>query len=132
MPGTWSINVYKVECGSPWGLAFLATLFVGGAAYVGGGVVYAVRVGGAAPSLAAHPHHGRWRQAGGLVRDGLRFSVAQVRLRAGGGGTEGLMVAAAAAASEAAAEAGPAAAAAAGGGNTSGGDNSSSDDDVVE
>ena len=33
-PGTWAINIYKVDCGSGWGLVFLILLGVGSVGYV--------------------------------------------------------------------------------------------------
>ena len=83
-PGTWALNVYKVNCSAAWGLAFLVTLGVGCAFYVAGGVVWSVRVHGARPELLAHPHFVHWGQVAGLVQDGIKFASAQLKKQSAG------------------------------------------------
>ena len=63
----------------------IVTLGVMAAAYVGGGVGYAVKAQGAAPAIAAHPHYDRMVQLAGLVQDGTTFAAARLRGRDGGG-----------------------------------------------
>ena len=73
-------------CSSSWGLVMIVTLGVMAAAYVGGGVGYAVKAQGAAPGIAAHPHYDRMVQLAGLVQDGTTFAAARLRGSDGGGG----------------------------------------------
>eukprot|EP01046_Picozoa_sp_COSAG06_P003663 COSAG06_NODE_146_length_22145_cov_11.714733_11_plen_349_part_00 len=78
-PGTWALNIYRVNCGSAWGLPFLIALAVLCAGYVVGGIGWSVRVSGAAPGLHAHPHFEQWGQLGGLVKDGALFTKARLQ-----------------------------------------------------
>jgi hypothetical protein len=75
-PGSWSINIYRVDCtGSVWGTAFVLTVVIASALYVGGGVAYNYKTNRA----VVHPHHEQWRALQGLVRDGVVFSYEQLR-----------------------------------------------------
>ena len=78
-PGSWALNIYRVNCGTAWGLTFLITLSVGCMLYVAGGVVWSVKLHGARPELQSHPHFAQFGQVAGLVHDGIQFSRAQVK-----------------------------------------------------
>jgi hypothetical protein len=82
------------SCASRLGGIFSAVVLVGGALYVGGGVVYGARAqgrggggGGRRLMLSCHPHHGVWVQLAALVSDGIAF--VRGRLLGGGGGGGG-------------------------------------------
>ena len=52
---------------------FIALALLGGAVYVGGGVISGGRRGGGR-GLRAHAHYSRWVEVGGLVMDGVAFA----------------------------------------------------------
>lgn len=78
-PGTWALNIYRVSCGSAWGLSFLIVLAVISVGYVGGGIGWSVKVSGAAPGLQAHPHIAQWGQLQGLVQDGVLWTTTKLK-----------------------------------------------------
>ena len=83
-PGTWALSIYRVDCSTAWGLAFLITLTVFCTLYVAGGVGWSVKLHGVQPNLAGHPHFTQWSQVAGLVHDGIQFSSAQLKKRSAG------------------------------------------------
>jgi hypothetical protein len=83
--GTNFIEVWKVDCGSDWGWAFLLTVLICTTLYVGGGTVYSVKIQGTPPGLEALPHREFWAAARGLVVDGARYTKARVDEARGGG-----------------------------------------------
>lgn len=66
-----------------WGWTFIIILGVIGLLYVGGGIGFGVKIQGADASagISAHPHLGQWKQAGGLVVDGMLFTRAHVEAK---------------------------------------------------
>lgn len=79
-PGTWSINIYRVECTSDWGGALLLTLLVCVIVYIGGGVGYNIKAKGVTPGLSALPHRELWINVAGLVVDGVVFTLARAKV----------------------------------------------------
>jgi hypothetical protein len=59
-----------------WG--FVLVLALSSAAYVGGGVGFAVKRLGAPPALSSHPHYRQWQEVGGLVADGVQLTQAKL------------------------------------------------------
>ena len=78
--GTWSINIYRVECTSDWGGALLLTLLVCVIVYIGGGVGYNIKAKGVTPGLSALPHRELWINVAGLVVDGVVFTLARAKV----------------------------------------------------
>lgn len=72
---------------SNWGIAFLISLSVCTALYVGGGIGFANKTRGSVLAISSHPHFGHWAQLRGLVTDGAVFAQAKVneRRKASGG-----------------------------------------------
>eukprot|EP01046_Picozoa_sp_COSAG06_P045341 COSAG06_NODE_6253_length_3012_cov_3.331617_4_plen_233_part_00 len=77
-----------------WG--FVLVLALSSAAYVGGGVGFAVKRLGAPPALSSHPHYRQWQEVGGLVADGAQLTQAKLtgrpmpkQSRGGSGGGAG-------------------------------------------
>ena len=66
---------------SSWGWTLIIVLGVAGLLYVGGGIGFGVKIQGAAPGIAAHPHADQWKQTGGLVVDGVVFTRAHVEAK---------------------------------------------------
>lgn len=90
-PGAWTSSVYKVECGTTWGVYFLGALVVVISCYAAVGIWVAPRRQPTASQISSrrrtaslwerHPHYPRWVAGWALVQDGVAFA------RAGGGRT---------------------------------------------
>lgn len=84
-------KIQQAEARTSWG--FVIVIVLSGAAYVGGGVGFAVKKQGKPPALDSHPHHRRWLEFGGLVADGLQLTRSKATGQAvpsasRGGGTD--------------------------------------------
>ena len=66
---------------SGWGWTAIIVLGVISALYVGGGIGFGVKTQGASAGISAHPHLDQWKQAVGLVVDGLIFTRAHVEAK---------------------------------------------------
>jgi hypothetical protein len=66
---------------SGWGWAVIIILGVVSSLYVGGGIGFGVKTQGASVGISAHPHLGQWKQAVGLVVDGVIFTRAHVEAK---------------------------------------------------
>jgi hypothetical protein len=66
-----------------WGWTLVIVLAVCAVMYVSIGIGYGVKVGGAPPGVAAHPHIDLWSQISGLVADGAAYAHARVIAKGG-------------------------------------------------
>ena len=79
----WQPCMCRAAAASGWGSVFLLTSAIISMGYVGLGLLHGQRQGresdGAGPAalLAMHPHITQWRSVGGLVADGLAFTVSR-------------------------------------------------------
>lgn len=64
-----------------WGWPFVTVITLGAAVYVGGGVAYGHNTMGRPLGATAHPHHDQIAAPGGLVMDGVVFSMTVARGR---------------------------------------------------
>jgi hypothetical protein len=120
--------------GSPadnWGWTLVIVLAVCAVMYAGIGIGYGVKVGGAPPGIAAHPHIDLWSQISGLVADGAAYAHARVTAK---GGAQGGLREPLAATPPAAAEVdeGEEGTAAVNAGSSGSAEEASSDDELVE
>ena len=92
------IAIYEIACahaghapdsvdeeGSGWGSGFIVLLLLGFVFYAGGGTAYNMRMQGL-PFKQALPHQHFWRNAYGLIADGVTFSRARAQGVEGGAG----------------------------------------------
>ena len=71
--GCWNVRLDGVSAAKPLGWTFLLVVSLGATLYVGGGIVYRVRMAGAPARLSSHPHIHRFRQLQALCADGAAF-----------------------------------------------------------
>ena len=71
-----------------WGMSFLIVVMLCFTLYVGGGLGFAARQGGAPAALSSHLHCARWQGLAGLVADGVALTRARLQdgKDVGGGG----------------------------------------------
>ena len=67
--GAGNLGMELLPPSSGWGTTLLVVLLLVGAGYVGGGVMFGMRMSGKS-GLMAHPHFGKWVELYGLVVDG--------------------------------------------------------------
>ena len=81
--GGCALTMYRIDCGSAWGAAFLLALAACTLLYVAGGVGYNHKVKGVPLEqrrlLELLPNTAQWRSTYGLVVDGSVYSYAHAR-----------------------------------------------------